>query len=91
MFVFCFPSQQKARCIRLVADVGFKLMSIRDVIPLKSKPPLFSLYCASLGFEGPVAEETPLIVAFEDGRQTPEMLAIQATRGFGPEGTNVVT
>ena len=38
----------------------------------------------------PLTEEDPLIVAFEDGKYTPEMLAIQATRGFGPEGTNVI-
>ena len=73
-----------------VTDVGFKLMTIRDIVPTKSKPPLFSLYCASLNFTRPVVEEAPLIVAFEDGKYTPEMLAIQATRGFGPEGTNVV-
>jgi len=90
LFVFCFPFQQKSRCIKLVSDVGFKLITIRDVVPMKSKPALFSLYCASLSFTGPVTEEEPLIVAFEDGRYTPEMIAIQATRGFGPEGTNVI-
>ena len=55
---------------------------------MKSKPALFSLYCASLSFTGNMSKEDPLIVAFEDGRYTPEMLAIQASRGFGPEGTN---
>jgi tRNA1(Val) A37 N6-methylase TrmN6 len=90
LFVFCFPLQQKGRCTRLVTDVGFRLMTIRDVVPMKSKPPLFSLFCASLSFTGRVLEEAPLIVAFEDGKYTPEMLAIQATRGFGPEGTNVI-
>lgn len=91
LFVFCFPFQQKARGIRLVSDAGFRLMTIRDVVPLRSKPPLFSLYCASLSFAGAVKEEAPLIVAFEDGKYTPEMLAMQASRGFGPEGTNVLT
>lgn len=90
LFVFCFPFQQKSRCIKLVSDVGFRLMTIRDVVPMKSKAALFSLFCASLSFRGPVALEDPLIVAFEDGKYTPEMLAIQATRGFGPEGTNVI-
>lgn len=51
---------------------------------------LFSLYCASLSFTGVPTEEAPLIVAFEDGRYTPEMRALQATRGFGPEGTNLI-
>ena len=90
LFVFCFPFQQKSRCIKLVTDVGFGLMTIRDVVPMKSKPALFSLYCASLGFTGTVTEEEPLIVAFENGKYTPEMIVIQATRGFGPEGTNVI-
>jgi tRNA1(Val) A37 N6-methylase TrmN6 len=65
-------------------------MTIRDVVPMKSKPALFSLYCASLSFTGAVIEEDPLIVASEDGNYTPEMIALQATRGFGPEGTNVI-
>lgn len=89
-FVFCFPFQQKSRCIKLVTDTGFKLMTIRDVVPMKSKAALFSLYCASLNFTGALTEEPPLIVAFEDGSYTPEMRALQATRGFGPEGTNVM-
>jgi tRNA1Val (adenine37-N6)-methyltransferase len=90
LFVFCFPFQQKSRCIKLVTDAGFRLMTIRDVMPMKSKPALFSLYCASLSFTGVLTEEEPLIVAFENGRYTPEMAAIQATRGFGPEGTNEI-
>ena len=90
LFVFCFPFQQKSRCIRLVTDVGFRLITIRDVVPMKSKPALISLYSVSLSFTGPVTEEEPLIVAFEVGRYTSEMRTIQATRGFGPEGTNVI-
>jgi len=90
LFVFCFPFQQKGRCVKLVTDVGFRFISIRDVVPMKSKPPLFSLYCASLGLTGALTEEDALLVAFEDGKYTPEMLAIQVTRGFGPEGTNVI-
>lgn len=88
--MFCFPFQQKSRCIKLVSDAGFTLMTLRDVVPMKSKPALFSLYCASLGFRGALTEEEPLIVASEDGKYTPEMRALQATRGFGPEGTNVI-
>jgi tRNA1Val (adenine37-N6)-methyltransferase len=90
LFVFCFPFQQKGRCRKLVTEVGFRLMTIRDVVPMKSKPPLFSLYCASLTFTGAMKEEEPFFVAFEDGKYTPEMRALQATRGFGPEGTNVI-
>ena len=88
LFVFCFPYQQKRRCIKLVTEAGFRLISMRDVVPMRRKPALFTLYCASLSFAGAITEEKPLIVAFEDGKATPEMLALQATRGFGPEGTN---
>ena len=88
LFVFSFPFQQKSRCINLVTDVGFRLITIRDVVPMKSKLALFSLYCASLSFTGAITEEEPLIVAFEGGNYTPEMRALQATRGFGPEGTS---
>jgi tRNA1Val (adenine37-N6)-methyltransferase len=88
LFVFCFPFQQKSRCAKLVTETGFMLMTVRDVVPMPSKPPLFSLYCASLGFSGALKEEDPLVVAFEDGNYTPEMRALQATRGFGPQGTN---
>lgn len=91
LFVFCFPFQQKARCIKLVKDVGFRLISMRDVMPMRTKPALFSLYCASLSFTGAITEEKPLVVASEDGKYTPEMLSLQATRGFGPEGTNVIS
>jgi tRNA1(Val) A37 N6-methylase TrmN6 len=90
LFVFCFPFQQKSRCIKIVTETGFKLMTIRDVVPMKTKPPLFSLYCASLHHTGPTVEEPPLIVANEDGKYTAEMRELQATRGFGPEGTNVL-
>lgn len=90
LFVFCFPFQQKNRCIKLVREVGFRVVTIRDVVPMRTKPPLFSLYCASLNFAGAVVEEPPLIVAHEDGKYTPEMRELQATRGFGPEGTNVM-
>jgi hypothetical protein len=62
--------------------VGFRLMTIRDVVPMKSKPALFSLFCASLSFTGVLTEENPLIVACEDGKYTLEMRALQATRGL---------
>jgi len=90
LFVFCFPFQQKNRGIKLVTDAGFRVMTIRDVLPMKSKPALFSLFCATLSFTGAMCKEDTLVVAFQNGKYTPEMIAIQATRGFGPEGTNVI-
>lgn len=88
IFIFCFPYLQKARGMHLVAREGFKFMSCRDVIPMPGKPPLFTLFSASLWFAGQVEEERPLIVANEHGRNTTEMQEIQRSRGFGPEGTN---
>lgn len=88
VFVFCFPYQQKNRCFTLVQETGFKIASIRDVIPRRSKPPLFSLYAAKLNHSGRLIEEPPLIMADDNGRYSSEMLEIQKSRGFGPEGTN---
>lgn len=90
LFVFCFPFQQKSRCIKLVTEAGFRIVTIRDVVPMKSKPALFSLYSTSLSFTGSTTEEDPLIVASEDGKYTTEMRELQASRGFGPEGTNLI-
>jgi hypothetical protein len=42
--------------------------------------------CASLSFAGAVTEESPLIAAFGDGKYTPEMRALQATRDLDPKG-----
>lgn len=90
LFVFCFPYAQKSRCIKRVTEAGFRLITIRDVVPTRGKSALFSLYSASLSFTGATTEESPLVVAFEDGSYTSEMTALQASRGFGPEGTNVI-
>ena len=39
LFVFCFPFQQKSRGIKLVTDAGFRLMTVRDVVPMRASPP----------------------------------------------------
>jgi tRNA1(Val) A37 N6-methylase TrmN6 len=90
-FIYCFPHRQKHRGVNLVTREGFHIDSYRDVVPTLSKPPLFSVYCASLHGAGPSVEESPLIIHGPDGQYSPEMLQIQATRGFGPMGTNVVS
>jgi hypothetical protein len=51
---------------------------------------MLSLYCVSLSFTGAVKEGDALVVAFADGRYTPEVRGPQATRGFEPEGANVI-
>lgn len=90
VLVFCFPFQQKARCIALVEATGFRIVSIRDVYPRRDRPPLFSLYSAKLDASGPPQEESPFVVAEADGTYTREMAEMQSSRGFGPEGTNIV-
>ncbi len=91
VFVYCFAHRQKQRSLDLVMCEGLHIHSCRDVIPTLSKQPLFSVYCAGLQGTGPPVQEPPLIVHWPDGRYSPEMLRIQATRGFGPMGTNVVS
>ena len=90
-FIYCFPHRQKQRGLDLVTREGFHIDSYRDVVPTLSKQPLFSVYCASLHGAGPSVEEPALIIHGPDGRYSPEMLQVQATRGFGPMGTNVIS
>jgi tRNA1Val (adenine37-N6)-methyltransferase len=90
-FIYCFPHRQKQRGLDLVTREGFHIHSYRDVVPTISKQPLFSVYCADLHGARPPVEEPPLIVHGPDGQYSPEMLRIQATRGFGPMGTNIVS
>ena len=90
-FIYGFPHRQKLRGLDLVTREGFHIDSYRDVIPTPSKAPLFSVYCASLNGTGPSVEEPALIISGPDGQYSPEMLQIQATRGFGQLGTNVIS
>jgi tRNA1Val (adenine37-N6)-methyltransferase len=87
-FVFCFPSLQKARCIQLVHEAGLHISHLRDVHPRENRPPLFTLFCARLAPVAKLETESPFLVADAEGRYTPEMVAFQASRGFGPDGTN---
>jgi len=90
VFVFCFPFLQKERCLRLVEREGFGIVSVRDVFPRRNRPALFSVYCARLNWSHPMVDEGEFVVAEADGTLTAEMLAVQASRGFGPNGTNVI-
>lgn len=90
LFVFCFPARQKQRAFDLVCEQGFGIVTVRDVIPRSDKEPLFSLYSAKLNWKEDTIEEPALIVAGEDNLQTQEMLELQKSRGFGPDGTNSI-
>ncbi len=91
VFVYCFPHRQKQRGLDLVMREGLHIHSCRDVVPTLYKQPLFSVYCAGLHGTGPPVEEPSLIVHGPDGQYSPEMLRIQASRGFGPMGTNIIS
>jgi len=94
VFIFCFPFQQKKRCMELVREAGLKLLTVRDVVPRPEKPALFSLYSACLGLPdrppAELVEEPPFLVADASGKHTPEMAKVQSSRGFGPDGTNII-
>lgn len=90
VFVYCFPFQQKKRGIKLLQESGLKIESIRDVLPSRSKPALFSLYAARLKTVSDTIEEPAFIVADDDGKYSAQMLEVQRSRGFGPEGTNLL-
>ncbi|NDC37282.1 MAG: hypothetical protein EBZ48_04435 [Proteobacteria bacterium] len=90
IFVFCFPFQQKARCLKLVAEAGLTIYTLRDVIPRRGRPALFSLYSAGLNVGQALVEEHPFVVADESGIYTEEMRQMQLSRGFGPDGTNCI-
>jgi tRNA1(Val) A37 N6-methylase TrmN6 len=61
---------------------------LRDVHPRENRPALFTLFCARLEPVKKLETEPPFIVADAEGRYTPEMVAFQSSRGFGPDGTN---
>jgi len=92
LFVFCFPFQQKARCFNLVTAAGMSIISVRDVVPRAGKAPLFSLYSAKksadVAISEKLVEEPAFIVADANGVYSDEMIAMQASRGFGPDGSN---
>lgn len=85
VFVFCFPTPQKARAHAAIASAGLTLVTCRDVIPRATLPPLFSLFaCVPRDPAIASAELAPevLVVRHEDGALTDEMHAVRATFGF---------
>jgi len=86
-FVFCFPTNQRARAERAVAAAGLGLVAARDVVPKEGLPPLFSLFAcrrASDAGGGAIAPamEPPLVVRGRDGVHTSEMTAVRAAFGM---------
>ena len=82
VFVFCFPSPQRARAIAAVADAGLALTDVREVIPRASLRPLFTLYACRRSAGAPPREAPPLVVRDESGQLTGEMQAVRRSFGF---------
>lgn len=87
-FVFCFPTNQRARAEAAVAEAGLAMVTSRDVIPRRGIAPLFSLFCCRRrqddagGSSDPILEE-PYVVRDETGEPTAEHARARATFGFG--------
>jgi tRNA1(Val) A37 N6-methylase TrmN6 len=82
-FVFCFPSQQRARAVAAVAEAGLALTELRDVIPRAGLRPLFTLFACGRHAETPPREAPALVVRDAAGTLTDEMQSVRASFGFG--------
>ncbi|MGZ3422949.1 MAG: tRNA1(Val) (adenine(37)-N6)-methyltransferase [Polyangiales bacterium] len=79
LFVFCFPTVQRARALRAVEDAQLRVRTMRDVVPKEGIAPLFSLF--SCGRSGEMVVEPPFVVRDASGAHTEEMLAARAVFG----------
>lgn len=82
-FVLCFPTPQKARALAAIAAAGLRVVSVRDVIPRETLPPLFSLFACRHPDDAREAQrdDAPLVVRNEQGELATAMQ--QVRRGFG--------
>jgi tRNA1(Val) A37 N6-methylase TrmN6 len=80
LFVFCFPTVQRARALAAVKDAGLSVRSMRDVVPKEGLAPLFSLFaCVRAPVE--MVVQPPFVVRDASGAHTEEMLAARALFG----------
>lgn len=98
-FVFCFPTNQRARAEKAVADAKLAVVTSRDVIPRRGIAPLFSLFACRLVADDEGASNEPTleepgsssrslreldyVVREESGEPTAEHAKARATFGFG--------
>ncbi len=81
VFVFCFPTVQRARAIASVAGAGLHLTAMREVVPRVGLRPLFSLFACRLHAAACV-DEPALEVRTADGELSPEMREVRRRFGF---------
>jgi len=80
VFVFCFPTPQRARAVAAVEAAGLAVTRVRDVIPRATLRPLFTLFACRRG--GTAVEEPALAVREQSGELTEEMRAVRRRFGF---------
>jgi tRNA1(Val) A37 N6-methylase TrmN6 len=81
VFVFCFPTPQRARAVARVADAGLHVTAVRDVVPRAGRRPLFTLF-ACRHERAACRVDSPLEVRTRDGAVTEEMRAVRRRFGF---------
>lgn len=81
VFVFCFPSPQRARAEARVREAGLHITALRDVVPRVGLRPLFTLFACRRD-EAPCRVEPPFEVRTQDGEITQEMTAVRRRFGF---------
>jgi tRNA1(Val) A37 N6-methylase TrmN6 len=81
VFVFCFPTPQRARAIDRVSDAGLHVTAYRDVVPRVGLRPLFTLF-ACRPDRAACRVDPPLEVRTRAGVVTDEMLAVRRRFGF---------
>ena len=81
VFVFCFPTPQRARAIARVGDAGLHVTAVRDVVPRAGRRPLFTLF-ACRRTARPCRVDPPLEVRTRDGVVTDEVRAVRRRFGF---------
>lgn len=83
VFVFCFPTVQRARAERAARDADLTIARSRDVIPKEGVAPLFSLFaCTGAAAEEAPVLEPPHVVRDARGAPTPAHLAARAVFGM---------
>ena len=84
-FVFVFPTAQRARAERAIADAKLAIVRSRDVVPRETLAPLFSLFACRRSEDDadlPSVREPDYLVRTEDGTPTAEHTAARATFGL---------
>jgi tRNA1Val (adenine37-N6)-methyltransferase len=84
-FVFCFPTNQRERAERAIANAELAIERSRDVVPRRGIAPLFSLWvCRRMEDDGPATVREPdYVVRDEQGVQTEMHAAARASFGMG--------